>query len=101
MRHIDETVLLLDRRDRVGERHPARNLLVEEEADHLALVVGLDLLTRYHRHVTVPRELERLHGACEHVVVGDRHRAEPFGFGLVEQERRRHLTVVRRVSVHM
>ena len=44
VRHVDEAVLLADRRDRVGEAEPARDLTLEEEADHLALLVGLDLL---------------------------------------------------------
>ena len=41
---IDEPALRPDRGDRVGEGQAARDLLAQEEADHLALAVGLDLL---------------------------------------------------------
>ena len=77
VREVDEPALLADRRDRVGERHPARDLLLEEEPDHLALVVGLDLLAGDHDQVAVAGELDGLERAAEDVVVGDRDRAEP------------------------
>ena len=81
---VDEAALLLDRRDRVREGHAARDLLGEEEPDHLALAVGLHLLARDHGQAAVARELDRLERAAEHVVVGDGDRAEPDRLGLVE-----------------
>ena len=44
MREVDDAALRLDRGDRLAELHPARDLLVQEEADHLALAVRLHLL---------------------------------------------------------
>ena len=41
---VDQPALALDLGDRLLQRHPARDLLLEEQADHLALVRGLDLL---------------------------------------------------------
>ena len=58
---------------------------LEEEADHLALAVGLHLLARDDDQVAVARELDRLERAAEDVVVGDRDRAEPVRLGVVEQ----------------
>src|SRR5205085_822744 len=72
----DETALRLDRGDRVSEREPARDLLLEEEADHLALAVALHLLGGDDRQRAVARELDGLERAAEAVVVGDRDRAE-------------------------
>ena len=43
VREVDEAALVADRRDRLREGHAARDLLPEEEADDLALAVGLDL----------------------------------------------------------
>ena len=81
---VDEAALLLDRLDRVREGHALRNLLREEEPDHLALAVGLHLFARNHGQVAVARELDRLERAAEHVVVGDCDRAEPDRLGLIE-----------------
>ena len=46
VRDVDEAALALDLGDRLRERQPARDLLLDEEADDLALVGGLDLLGR-------------------------------------------------------
>ena len=64
---------------------PARDLLVQEEPDHLALVVRLHLLAGDHDQVAPARLLDRLEGAAEDVVVGDRDRAEALRLGVVEQ----------------
>jgi len=45
---VDEAALRPNGGDRVGEREAARDLLLEEEADHLALAVGLHLLAGDH-----------------------------------------------------
>ena len=98
---VDEPVLLPDRRDRVLEGEPARDLPLEEEADHLALGVGLDLLAGDHDQVAVARLVHRLERAAEGVVVGDRDRAEALGQGVVDELRRVDLAVVRPVRVHV
>ena len=55
MRHVDESALLADRRDRLGHAHPARDLLLDEQADHLALLGRLDLLADDHLHAVAGR----------------------------------------------
>ena len=45
---VDEPALLPDRRQRVRERHAPRDLLVQEEPDHLALALGLHLFAGDH-----------------------------------------------------
>ncbi len=90
-----------DRRQRVRERHAARDLLGEEEPDHLALVVCLDLLARDDDEVAALRLLDGFERAAEHVVVGDRDRAEPLRLRVVEQLVHRHRAVVRPVRVHV
>ena len=82
---VDEPALRADRGDRVGEGQPARDLLLEEEADHLALAVGLHLLAGDHGQLAAAGELGRLERAAEAVVVGDGDRAEPDRLGVVEQ----------------
>ena len=101
VRDVDDPFLLADRRDRLGERHPARDLVPEEEPDHLAVPPGLDLLAGDHDQVAVPRELDRLERAGEDVVVGDRDRAEPLRLGVVDERRRLDRAVVRVVRVHV
>ena len=49
----------------------------------------------------MPRELDRLEGAAEDVVVGDGDRAEALGLGVVEQRLRLDRAVVRPVRVHV
>ena len=48
MRHVDEAALALDLGDRLLERQPARDLLLDEEPDDLALARRLDLLGEDH-----------------------------------------------------
>ena len=101
VRHVDDPVLLADRLDRVGEGHAAWDLLVEEEPDHLALVVGLHLLARNHDQLAPARELDRLERAGEDVVVGDGDRSEPLRLGVVDERLRLDRAVVRPVRVHV
>ena len=82
---IDEPALGLDRRNGVCEGHPAWDLLGEEEPDHLALAVGLDLLARDHDQVPVACELDGLERPSEGVVIRDGDRPEPLRLGVVEQ----------------
>ena len=92
---VDDPALGADRVDRLAEREPARDLLGEEEADHLALVGGLHLLARDHDEVAAAGQLDRLERAAEDVVVGDGDRAEALRLGVVEQLLDRDLAVVR------
>ena len=101
VRDVDDAVLRADRGDRLRERHPARDLLRQEEADHLALVVGLDLLARDHDQLAVARELDRLERAAEDVVVRDGDRAEALRLGVVDERLRLDRAVVRPVRVHV
>ena len=101
VRDIDDPVLLADRRDRLCKRHPAWNLLVEEQSDHLALVVGLHLLARNHDQLAAPGQLDGFEGPAEDVVVGHRDRPEPFLLGVVDQPLRLDRAVVRPLRVHV
>ena len=101
MGEVDDSLLLADRGHRLRERHPARDLLVQEEPDHLALVVGLDLLAGDHDQLAPARLLGRLAGAAEDVVVGDRDRAEALRLGVVEQLVDLDRAVVRPGRVHV
>ena len=56
---VDDGVLRADRLDGVGEREPARDLLAEEEPDHLALAVRL-VPARNDDEPAPPRALDRL-----------------------------------------
>ena len=77
MRHVDQAALAADLGDRLRHRHPALDLLLEEEPDHLALVGGLHLLGDDHLDPADPLgDLARLERAGDLVVVGDRDRAE-------------------------
>ena len=101
VREIDEPALLADGLDRLRERHPARDLLLEEEADHLALAVGLDLLAGDDDQVARVRAIDGFERAAERVVVGDRDAAEPDLLRVVEQVLNRDRAVVRPVGVHV
>ena len=69
MRHVHQPSLAPDLGDRLLERHPARDLLLDEQADHLALVGRLDLLADDHLDaVRLGPGVER---AGDLVVVGD------------------------------
>ena len=97
----DEPVLLADRRDRVGEGEAPRDLALQEETDHLALAVGLDLLARDHDQVAAPRLVQRLERAAEGVVVGDGDRAESLGLRVVDELGRVDRAVERPGGVHV
>ena len=101
MREIDEAALLADRLDRVGERHATRDLFLEEEPDHLALIVGLDLLAGDDDEVSSACELDGLERATEDVVIGDGDAAETDLFSVVEQVHRGNRAVVRPVCVEV
>ena len=101
MGHVDEAALGADRLDRLVERHPARDLLLEEEADHLALVGGLDLLRHDHLDAELGRLGARVEGAGDLVVVGHRDRAEAGVARAGEQHLDRRRAVARVVGVHV
>ena len=65
MRHVDDPALAADLGDRLLQRHPARDLLVDEEADDLALVGGHDLLADDHLHAVLRRPCRRRRSAPE------------------------------------
>ena len=100
--HVDEAALAADLGDRLRHRHPARDLLLEEEADHLALLGGLHLLGDDHLDVAHllgdPARLER---AGDLVVVGDRDRSEAAVAGRLQQHLDRRRAVGRVVGVHV
>ena len=73
---VDEPALFADRGDRLAEAEPARDLVLEEEADHLALAVRLHLLAGDDDELAARRVVGCLERAAEDVVVGDRDRAE-------------------------
>ena len=101
VRDVDDALLLADRGQRVGERHTPRDLLAEEQPDHLTVAVGLDLLARDHDQLARSRGLDRLPCAAEDVVIGDRDRAEPLGLGVVDKRGRLDRAVVRPARVHV
>ena len=74
---------------------------MQEEADHLALAVGLDLLAGDDDEVAAARLLDGLERAAERVVVGDRDRAEALRLGVVEQLVDLDRAVVRPRRVHV
>ena len=75
MRDVDEPALAADLGDRLRQRHPARDLLLDEQADDLALVGGLDLLADDHLDAVLGGLGARVVGAGDLVVVGHRDRA--------------------------
>src|SRR3954453_22729801 len=104
MWYVDEATLTADRRDGLGHRPPARDLLLEEQPDHLALLGRLDLLG--HDHLDAPgllRQLPCRERARDLVVVGDRDRAQsPLLRGLKEHlDGRRAIGRVVRVHVEV
>ena len=84
-----------------AKRHPARDLPLQEEADHLALPVRLHLFAGDHDQVAALGVVDRLERAAEDVVVGDRDRAEPFGLGVVDELGGVDRAVVRPRRVHV
>ena len=99
VRHVDEPALAPDLGDRLLQRHPARDLLLDEQADHLALLGGLHLLAD--DHLDAVRLRPRLVGAGDLVVVGDRDRTEPAAARLRQQHLDRRRAVVGVVGVHV
>ena len=99
MGDVHEPALALDLGDRLLERHPAGDLLLDEQADHLALVCGLDLLGD--DHLDPVGLLARLERARNLVVVGDRDRAEAPCASLGQQYLDRRGAVVGVVGVHV
>ena len=83
----DQAALSPDGGDRVFEAQAARDLLTQEEPDHLALALCLHLLARDDGQAASAGELDRLLRASEHVVVGDGDGAEPDLLCRVEQFR--------------
>ena len=81
VRDVDEAALAADLGDRLGHRHPALDLLLDEEADHLALLGGLHLLGDDHLDPELVGDLARGERAGDLVVVGDRDRSEPGARG--------------------
>ena len=88
VREEDEAALGPDGGDRVVEAEAARDLLAQEEPDHLALALRLHLLARDDGQAAAARELDRLLRSAEHVVVGDRDRSEPDLLGVRRAGRR-------------
>ena len=101
VRHVDEPALALDLGDRLLEAHPARDLLLDEEADHLALRRGLDLLGDDHLDAVLLRLGARVERAGDLVVVGHRDRAEALLARGGEQHVDRRGAVVGVVGVHV
>ena len=101
VRDVDEPALAADLGDRLLERHPARDLLVDEEADDLALVGGLDLLADDHLDAVLGGLGARVVRAGDLVVVGDRDRAQADVAGGGEQHVDRRRAVVGVVGVHV
>ena len=98
---IDEPALLSDRRDRVRERQPARDLPFEEQADHFALAVGLHLFAWNDDQVAVARELGRCKRSADHVVVGDGDRAEADPVRIADEVGGVDRAIVRPARVHV
>ena len=105
MRDIDDPALALDLRDGLLEAQTARDLLLDEQADDLALAGGLDLLADDHLDGWVGTGSKRLRARLERardlVVVGHGDRAE----ALLARGRQQHLdrrgAVVGVVGVHV
>ena len=98
---VDEAPLLADRRDRIGEVEAARDLALEEQADHLALALGLHLLAGNDDQLAVLRIVGRFERTSEHVVVGDGNRAQALVDGVVDELGRFDAAVVRPRRVHV
>ena len=101
VRHVDEAALAPDLGDRLGQGHPAGDLLLDEEADHLALVRRLHLLGDDHLDAVVLGHVARGVGAGDDVVVGHRDRAEADVTRGLEQSFDRGRAIVGVVGVHV
>ena len=101
VRYVDEAALALDLGDRLGQRQPARDQLLDEQADHLALLGRLDLLGDDHLDAVLGRLGLRVERSRDLVVIRDGDRAEPAVAGGGEQHLDRRRAVVRVVGVHV
>ena len=99
MGHVDEPALLSNRGERLREGHAAGDLLLEEQTDHFALTVGLDLLAWNHHELGVSRRLHGLERAAEDVVVGHRDAAEADLLRVLDELVGRDRAVVRPLGV--
>ncbi len=95
VREEDEAPLGPDGGDRVLEGQATRDLLAQEEPDHLTLAFRLHLLAGDDDQAAITCQLDRLERAPEHVVVGDGDRAEADLLCRFEQLGRRDAAVVR------
>ena len=84
-----------------AKRETARDLPLQEQPDHLALIVRLHLLAGNDDEVALAGVVGGLEGAAEDVVVGDGDRAEALRLGVVDELRRVDAAVVRPRGVHV
>ena len=90
VRHVDEPALASNLGDRLRHRHPARDLVLQKQSDHLTLLGGLDLLGHDHLDPVVVGDLTRRQRPRNLVVVSDGNRAEArLGRGREERLDRR------------
>ena len=103
VRHVDEAALRADALERLGERQAARDLLVQEQPDDLAVGGGLDLRADddVQRQAALDRARARLDAARDRVVIGDRERAEARCERRVEQLVDRRRAIPRVPAVHV
>ena len=99
VRHVDEPALAADLGDRLLECQPARDELLDEQPDHLALVGRLHLLGDDDLDPVGP--LAGLQRARDLVVVGDCDRAQPALLRGFEQPLDRRSAIVGVVGVHV
>src|SRR5947199_303754 len=74
--HVNQPALALDLADRLLEREASGDLLLDEQADHLALAPRLDLLADDHLHARLCGLRAGLERARDLVVVRHRDRAQ-------------------------
>ena len=102
VRDVDQPALAADLGDRLCHRHPPRDLLLQEQPDHLALLGRLHLLRHDHPHVApLLRQLARRQRTGDLVVVGDRDRPEPALLRGIQEHVDRGRAVRRVVGVHV
>ena len=101
--HVDDAALRLDALERLGEREAARDLLVQEQPDDLAVVGGLDLRADddVQRQPALDRARAGLDAARDRVVIGDRERAEAGRERRVEQLVDGRRAIPRVLAVHV
>src|SRR5262245_26496247 len=102
MRHVDQGALPPDLGDRLRHRHPALDLLLQEQADHLTLVRGFHLLGDDHLDPADPLGLlPRLERSGDLVVVGDRDRPQVTRLRGLKQKLHGGRAIGRVVGVHV